>query len=317
MVSYLPEELRNLPDEIIVFDDRCGFWAGIDAPRVRYLEVSLNPSAIADRREIEVVPGQTVDWWQSNILLFYYLGEDSKWHCIGHFATYHIEEVQLLWLPFQPEYGHGLAVQSNHSGGNDYHEPWLNFFTFEKQDDGSVRVIDHTIELTGVTIKELVDLDHSWPLELVAYAGWQCWGGVCHAASPDRALILNITRAGRLENASADFPSYYQTELEFMKKDLRQQVADGYARCFNDVSNDYYIGYVITTLIYYHDMGKHDEGVKRSRELFAREYCANDDHYEAMQDLIDEAIEKLAEQDAEIQESIDEYNSMHAPSNGS
>jgi hypothetical protein len=333
LIPYLPEELRDLPSEIILLDDRCGYWAGLETPLVRYIELYRNHEAENRWLELELDEGVVMKDYNNSLLLFYYQGEDGSWRRIGHFSPYAVTSIWLRRPLFNPRAEKpirgglmgiaagwesksaftrkAIVVEANLSGGNNYWEPSLRFFSFAPDVSDCVKLVDDSIHLTGVSIKELYDFVGDFKPEFIGYAGWQFWGDVCRAASPDRQLVFGLDKEDRLVNVSEWFPDFYLERLSASERGLHRQVEEGYARCFNDVRNDYYIGYVITTLIYYHDMGKHDEGVERARGLFAREYCANDDHYEAMQQLIDEAIEKLAEQDAEIQASIDEYNAVH------
>ncbi len=311
VVPYLPEELGAIPGELILFDDRSGYWAGVDAPRVRYLEFYRNQSMLDRWIDVEIAPGVILKEGDRSILLFYYLGDDGSWHQMGYFSAYTIQEIELRKLPFSAPSGRSLTVFSNF-GGNNYFNSWLNIFSFVSEGDSTVKLIDNSVSVSGIAIREISDIDNDFSPEFIGYAGWQLWGDVCHAASPDRQLILSLDKDGVLVNVSSRFPEFYVNWLALQEKDLQRQVNDGYARRFNDTHNDYYIGYAITTLIYYHDMGKHDEGVERARELFASEYFESDEEYEAKQALIDAAVEKLAEQDAAIQASIDEYNAAHA-----
>lgn len=333
LVSYLPEELRNLPNEIIVFDDRSGYWAGLEAPLVRYIELYRNHEAENRSLDVEIDEGVVMKDYNDSLLLFYYQGEDGSWHRIGHFSPYAVTGIWPRRPLFKPRAERPirgglmgiaagwesksaftrktLVVEANYSGGNNYWEPSLRFFSFAPDGSGGVELVDDSIHLADVSIKEIYDFVGDFKPELIGYAGWQFWGDVCRAASPDRQLILGLDKEGELVNVSERFPDFYLEGLAARERGLRRQVAEGYARCFNDTHNDYYIGYVITTLIYYHDMGKHDEGVARARELFAREYFESEEEYESRQALIDKAIAKLAEQDAAIQDSINEYNAVH------
>jgi hypothetical protein len=143
---------------------------------------------------------------------------------------------------------------------------------------------------------------------------WEGYGPFSHADSPDRYILLSLSQDRVVTNVSADYPGFYMSKVAYAEERFLQHLAslNSYEGEMTDLlpvwKDNTYMSYAVTILIRYHDMGKHDEGVRLARDVIKLRHFSNCERYQYARALIDETIADLEMQDRLIEEAIDDYN---------
>ena len=140
-------------------------------------------------------------------------------------------------------------VVTGSTGGNCWTCSYLQIFQVREH-----RVIDLSSDLPDAqVIVGLRDLAADGLEELLVLdAQWEFYMDLCHACSPSVTLVYKWG-ANAYKQASSDFPSYYDEEID----DLEQQIKD---MSPDERGTDYYMGRVISIFLNYLEKGDKEKG---------------------------------------------------------
>lgn len=277
--SYVPDELKQLPPHVTIVGDYSGYWAGENAPLVRC--VQLREGFEDERRPFEVVPGIMLeDIGHRSVLLFYYLALDGAWQRIGHLAYYWIGDI----YPVEMQERRMLHV-SVHNPGNWRSQRQVHTFSFHEHCPGCIALSDCTPSVEGMSPISLHSHNYFGEPAYVVYptmgVDWEGYGPFCHADSPDRYILLGLNEDETVVNVSTDYPGFYMRKVADAEERFLQQLTslDSYEDEMTDLlpvwKDNAYMSYAVTLLIRYHDMGKHDEGIRLARLMIKRKHFSN------------------------------------------
>ncbi len=127
------------------------------------------------------------------------------------------------------------------------------------------QVKNHKAELIAAgPVQKIVDLNKDGVQELVITdARWEAYDDFSHASAPG-AFIIYTWRNGKYVYASRDFPDYYKTEIERLRKEIEQAKADITA---DELSDESYTGLAVSLAITYAHAGDVERGLKELETL--------------------------------------------------
>jgi hypothetical protein len=128
------------------------------------------------------------------------------------------------------------------------------------------RVSNHKAELIAAgPIQRIADLNSDGIAELlVTDARWESYDDLSHAASP-RALMVYAWKNGKYVYSARDFSLFYKEEIERRRASVDQETAGITA---DDVSDEGYIGSVLSLAVTYTHAGELERGLKELETLF-------------------------------------------------
>jgi hypothetical protein len=105
-------------------------------------------------------------------------------------------------------------------------------------------------------IQRIADLDGDGSQELIITdSRWEVYDDFSHAAAPGAPMVYSW-KNGRYVYCSRDFGTFYKSEVEKLRRDIEEQRAG-----ITDISDDFYLGRVVSLAITYAHMGEIDQGV--------------------------------------------------------
>lgn len=318
--SYLPDELMQLPHQFVIAKEWSGYWAGEDAPLVRCIQVNRpwtptedsNEIAPEDLEPLELLPGINLDLASEGALLFYYLDGNGAWIRIGSSVHWYYG-IKVSFVEAS------LMIVSAGMSGNLRAYQNIYAYRFKQDKAGAIALRDMTISIEDMPIVSTYQAYPHSELCYVAYpimgVNWEGYGPFSHANSPDRYILLAQNVDGTVANISANHEDYYLKDINETSDYFKRQRASwvSYQREYRsflpEIKDEAYMSYAVTLLIRYHDMGKHDEGIRLARQVIKPQYFSSRERYRYAIRLVNETIADLKMQDVLIKIAIDNYNS--------
>jgi hypothetical protein len=308
--TYLPTELMQLPPQVTIVEDVSGYWADDDVTLIRCIELlGSDEKLIGDDLSPDMAEGLTSEYGEAqNLLLFYDLSDSGEWKRIGSFSYPHVGQME-----FEVSYGSysSYLKVTIGNGGNARCQKGVCCFVFTKQSDGSVTFHDETPDIDKM---QVVDLYPHYDWDIPAYVAYPTMGNdwevdmpFYHAANPDRYILLKQDEKGTLKNVSTEYKGFYLEQLGYSNFVELQESAVLGKPVRKPTKDEDYLPMLLQVVIYYHDMGYPDEGIRLARRI-ARAYGYADYNGYSVNKLIEDTVVKLNAQDKLIKEAIDKYN---------
>jgi hypothetical protein len=119
------------------------------------------------------------------------------------------------------------------------------------------QVRDRKVELVAAApISRIADLDGDGIQDLVVTdTRWEAYDDLSHAAAPGAPMVYTW-KSGRYVYASRDFGAFYGAEVERLRREIEAEKAE-----VTDVSDDSYVGKVISLAVTFAHMGEPAKGL--------------------------------------------------------